>query len=311
MLCDFQMKNDKEKVPKDQLEVFEQTIKTVKRSVENKFPIVRTSNSKNARAYAVENLKAKVSIINEIDDESPASFIYIDQLKYTAPVQPPDPDFLTGCGCSRFSDCIDACHDVSAYGDDGRLTISQGTAIYECNQSCECGARCKNRVVQRGRKIPLQVYKTKGKGWGVQSLQDIPKGTFIEEYIGEVITVEEGDNRGVVYDVLGCSYLFDMDFAQSELLTKYVIDSYALGNVSRFFNHSCSPNLEVFAVFYDSADNQMHRLAFFAKRDIHKNEELCFDYNGRTDVSNDERNKGAARYACHCEAPGCRKWIYQ
>ncbi|KAL0145814.1 histone H3 methyltransferase Clr4 [Mucor lusitanicus] len=305
------MKNDKEKVPKDQLEVFEQTIKTVKRSVENKFPIVRTSNSKNARAYAVENLKAKVSIINEIDDESPASFIYIDQLKYTAPVQPPDPDFLTGCGCSRFSDCIDACHDVSAYGDDGRLTISQGTAIYECNQSCECGARCKNRVVQRGRKIPLQVYKTKGKGWGVQSLQDIPKGTFIEEYIGEVITVEEGDNRGVVYDVLGCSYLFDMDFAQSELLTKYVIDSYALGNVSRFFNHSCSPNLEVFAVFYDSADNQMHRLAFFAKRDIHKNEELCFDYNGRTDVSNDERNKGAARYACHCEAPGCRKWIYQ
>lgn len=280
-------------------------------SAQNKFPIVRTSNSKNARAYAVENLKAKVSIINEIDDESPASFIYIDQLKYTAPVQPPDPDFLTGCGCSRFSDCIDACHDVSAYGDDGRLTISQGTAIYECNQSCECGARCKNRVVQRGRKIPLQVYKTKGKGWGVQSLQDIPKGTFIEEYIGEVITVEEGDNRGVVYDVLGCSYLFDMDFAQSELLTKYVIDSYALGNVSRFFNHSCSPNLEVFAVFYDSADNQMHRLAFFAKRDIHKNEELCFDYNGRTDVSNDERNKGAARYACHCEAPGCRKWIYQ
>lgn len=252
-----------------------------------------------------------MSIINEIDEESPANFIYIDQLKYTSPVQPPDSDFLTGCDCSRFSGCIDACHDVSAYGDDGRLIINQGTAIYECNQSCECGTRCKNRVVQRGRKIPLQVYKTKGKGWGVRSLQDIPKGTFIEEYIGEVITVEEGDNRGVVYDKLGCSYLFDMDFAQSELPTKYVIDSYALGNVSRFFNHSCSPNLEVFAVFYDSADNQMHRLAFFAKRDIRKNEELCFDYNGRTDVSNDERNEGAARYSCHCEAPGCRKWIYQ
>lgn len=323
------MKHGKERVPKNKLDTFEQTIKAVKESVEvsdmwggggesqcwcsgqNKFPITRTSNQKNANTFTVENLKTRVSIINEIDDESPANFIYIDQLKYTSPVQPPDSDFLTGCDCSRFSNCIDACHDISAYDDDGRLIINQGTAIYECNQSCECGARCKNRVVQRGRKIPLQVYKTKGKGWGVRSLQDIPKGTFIEEYIGEVITVEEGDSRGVVYDKLGCSYLFDMDFAQSELPTKYVIDSYALGNVSRFFNHSCSPNLEVFAVFYDSADNQMHRLAFFAKRDIHKNEELCFDYNGRTDVSNDERNKGAARYACHCEAPGCRKWIYQ
>ncbi|KAG1112178.1 hypothetical protein G6F42_014815 [Rhizopus arrhizus] len=305
------MKSGKERVPKKTFEAFENTMNTVKGSVQNKFPIVRTSNQKNANTFVVENLKTKVSIINEIDEETPANFVYIDQLKYTAPVQPPDPDFLTGCDCSRFSDCIDACHDVSAYGDDGRLIINQGTAIYECNQSCECGNRCKNRVVQRGRKIPLQVYKTKDKGWGVRSLQDIPKGTFIEEYIGEVISVEEGDRRGVVYDRLGCSYLFDMDFAQSELPTRYVIDSYALGNVSRFFNHSCSPNLEVFAVFYDSADNQMHRLAFFAKRDIRKNEELCFDYNGRTDVSNDERNEGAARYSCHCDAIGCRKWIYQ
>ncbi|KAI8641720.1 hypothetical protein BD408DRAFT_417809 [Parasitella parasitica] len=305
------MRNGKDKLPKKTVQAFESLMDTIKASVENKYPVVRTTNQRNAHTFCVQNLKTKVTFINEIDDTLPADFIYIDQLKYTAPVQPPDPDFLTGCDCSRFSDCIEACHDVSAYGDDGRLVISQGTAIYECNQSCECGPRCKNRVVQRGRKIPLQVYKTKNKGWAVRSLQFIPRGTFIEEYIGEVITVEEGDQRGVVYDRLGCSYLFDMDFAQSELPTRYVIDSYSLGNVSRFFNHSCSPNLEVYAVFYDSADNQMHRLAFFAKRDINKDEELCFDYNGRTDVSNDERNEGAARYACHCDAVSCRKWIYQ
>ncbi|CEP19018.1 hypothetical protein [Parasitella parasitica] len=305
------MRNAKDKLPKKTIQAFENLMNTIKASVENKFPVVRTPSQKSVHMFCVQNLKTKVTFINEVDDELPADFIYIDQLKYTAPVQPPDPDFLTGCECTRFADCIDACHDVSAYGDDGRLLISQGTAIYECNQSCECGPRCKNRVVQRGRKIPLQVYKTKDKGWGVRSLQFIPKGTFIEEYIGEVITVEEGDQRGVVYDKLGCSYLFDMDFAQSELPTRYVIDSYSLGNVSRFFNHSCSPNLEVYAVFYDSADNQMHRLAFFAKRDINKDEELCFDYNGRTDVSNAERNEGAARYACHCDASNCRKWIYQ
>lgn len=252
-----------------------------------------------------------MTVLNEVDSELPNDFIYINHLKYTSPVQPPDPDFLPGCGCARNSECKRGCHDVVAYDDHGRLLINQGTAIYECNQACECGPKCKNRVVQRGRKIPLQVFKTISKGWGVRSTQFIPKGTFIEEYVGEVITVEEGDARGAVYDKLGCSYLFDMDFAQSELPTKYVIDSFVLGNVSRFFNHSCSPNLEVYAVFYDSADNQMHRLAFFAQRDIEKDEELCFDYNGRRDVSNHEDVEDAARYSCHCDATECRKWIYQ
>lgn len=257
------------------------------------------------------NLKSEVTVLNEVDSELPNDFIYVNRLKYTSPVQPPDPDFLPGCDCNQFEDCKRGCHDVVTYDDYGRLLINQGTAIYECNLACECGPKCTNRVVQRGREIPLQVFKTKSKGWGVRTSQAIPKGTFIEEYVGEVITVEEGDARGVVYDKLGCSYLFDMDFAQSELPTKYVIDSFALGNVSRFFNHSCSPNLEVYAVFYDSADNQMHRLAFFAKRDIEKNEELCFDYNGRRDISNNDDVEDAARYSCHCNAAECRKWIYQ
>lgn len=256
-----------------------------------------------------KNLKSKVTVVNEVDSELPTDFIYVDQLKYTAPVQPPDPDFLPGCQCVD-RDCSEGCHDVVAYDKNGKLLIHQGTAIYECNQSCECGPKCKNRVVQKGRRIPLQVYKTQCKGWGVRSNQFIPKGSFIEEYIGEVIKVEEGDSRGLVYDKLGCSYLFDMDFAQSELPTAYVIDSYTLGNVSRFFNHSCSPNLEVYAVFYDSADNQMHRLAFFAKRDILKDEELCFDYNGRRDVVEDLEGENASRYSCHCDALECRKWIY-
>lgn len=265
----------------------------------NKYPV-----------YYVKNLKNRVTVVNEVDDEIPTNFIYIDQLKYTDPVQPPDPDFLPGCNCSHSSDCGLGCHDVIAYDNNGRLLINQGTAIYECNQSCECSGKCRNRVVQKGRKIPLQVFKTAAKGWGVRSTQFIHKGTFIEEYIGEVIKVEEGDARGAIYDKLGCSYLFDMDFAQSELPIKYVIDSYILGNVSRFFNHSCSPNLEVYAVFYDSADNQMHRLAFFAKHDIQKDEELCFDYNGRRDVTVDDNIEDAARYSCHCKAGNCRKWIY-
>lgn len=260
--------------------------------------------------YMFQNLKVNVTVVNEIDNELPNNFIYIDQLVYSDPVQPPDANFLSSCNCSASSECSHACHDLNNYDKSGRLLLSQGTAIYECNQTCECSTKCRNRIVQKGRVMPLQVFKTKGKGWGVRSNQAIPKGTFVEEYIGEVISVSESDNRGQFYDKFGCSYLFDMDFAQSEFPTKYVIDSYILGNVGRFFNHSCTPNLAVFAVFHDSADNQMHRLAFFASRDIAKGEELCFDYNGRGDGSVEEPADGAARYKCNCDSKGCRKWIY-
>ncbi|KAK6306580.1 hypothetical protein J4Q44_G00235050 [Coregonus suidteri] len=32
-------------------------------------------------------------------------------------------------------------------------------------------------------------------GWGVRALQDIPQGTFICEYVGEIITDAEADGR--------------------------------------------------------------------------------------------------------------------
>ncbi|KAG2235423.1 hypothetical protein INT48_005773 [Thamnidium elegans] len=302
-----------EKLSLNSLTDFEAKVEQIKKSIKVQYPLVRLSNNlmhNKQPVYEFENLKSKVLVVNEVDNELPSNFIYIDELVYTDPVQPPDSNFLFSCNCSPSADCSHACHDFHTYDKSGRLLLSQGTAIYECNQTCECSTKCRNRVVQKGRSIPLQVYKTKAKGWGVRSNQSIPKGTFVEEYIGEVIQVKEGDQRGHFYDKIGCSYLFDMDFAQSEFATKYVIDSFILGNVSRFFNHSCTPNLAVFAVFHDSADNQMHRLAFFASRDIAKGEELCFDYNGRGDGSLVEPADGAARYECHCSSPECRKWIY-
>lgn len=38
--------------------------------------------------------------------------------------------------------------------------------IYECNPRCQCGPNCKTRLVQKGRKVPLQIFKTEKRGWG-------------------------------------------------------------------------------------------------------------------------------------------------
>ncbi|KAG1467323.1 hypothetical protein G6F56_004474 [Rhizopus delemar] len=293
---------------------FQDTFNYVMNTVKINYPVVRAPNHRRVNdvpLYMVKNLKSRVTIYNDIDSDLPNDFVYTNQLLYTAPAEQPDSNFLSGCSCSGPDGCSDGCHDTVNYDSKGRLLVTHGTAIYECNNACECGPNCKNRVVQRGRKISLQIFKTEKKGWGVRATQTILKGAFVEEYVGEVITTEECDKRGAFYDEHGCSYLFDMDFAQGEMPTKYAIDAFIMGNVSRFFNHSCSPNLEVFAIYNDSADVQMHRLAFFASRDIKKDEELCFDYNGREVLQEKgDRQESGARYSCHCGSNDCRKWIY-
>ena len=46
--------------------------------------------------------------------------------------------------------------------------------IYECNRRCTCGDVCKTRVVQRGRKVPLEIFKTENRGWGEYSCMPSP-----------------------------------------------------------------------------------------------------------------------------------------
>ena len=96
---------------------------------------------------------------------------------------------------------------------------------------------CINRVVQHGRKIPLCIFRTDNRGWGVKTLQPIKANTFVTEYVGEVITSEEAEKRGRAYDEEGETYLFDLDFDDDQMFT---IDAKKYGNISHFFNHSVS-----------------------------------------------------------------------
>jgi SET domain-containing protein len=47
--------------------------------------------------------------------------------------------------------------------------------------------------------------------WGLVALEEIPKGAFVMEYCGEVVTKKQADMRGTYYDTNGISYLFDMN----------------------------------------------------------------------------------------------------
>lgn len=62
----------------------------------------------------------------------------------------------------------------------------------------------------------------------------------------------------------------------------YILDASKEGNVSRFFNHSCRPNLFIQNVFTDSHDPEFPVIAFFTSRVVKAGTELTWDYSART-----------------------------
>ncbi|KAG4301160.1 hypothetical protein PCK1_002470 [Pneumocystis canis] len=289
---------------------------------------------KNDREMFLEKLDMllgpPVFLINEIDsDPSPADFEFITSYKYGVGVQPRNPLFISGCSCPKDGcdldnpsscQCLEDSDNKSfSYDEYGRLRCNIASIIYECNENCDCGIKCPNRVVQRGRKIPLDIFKTKYKGWGLRCPRFIKAGTFIGVYLGELICQAEAEVRGKKYDHVGITYLFDLDLFEDQVDDYYTIDAQYCGDVTRFINHSCDPNLAIYTVLRDKSDPKIYDLALFAIKDIPPLEELCFDYSGGN--NEDELgfigNCSSSKYTnlknkrpCYCGSANCRGWLF-
>ena len=140
--------------------------------------------------------------------------------------------------------------------------------VYECNSMCSCHKECPNWVLQKGVQVKIEVCKTKHKGWAVRATQVISRGTFICEYLGEVLNDQEANKRGERYDNEGCSYLYDIDahIDTTDLIDgvqPYVIDATKYGNVARSINHSCLPNLVNYQVLVESMDCQLAHIGLY------------------------------------------------
>jgi len=70
---------------------------------------------------------------------------------------------------------------------------------------------------------------------------------FVVEYVGEIITSDEAERRGKMYDSKQQTYLFDLDFYDED--ATFTVDAYRYGNVSHFINHSVCLSLYLYMYF--------------------------------------------------------------
>ncbi|RLM74172.1 histone-lysine N-methyltransferase, H3 lysine-9 specific SUVH5-like [Panicum miliaceum] len=270
--------------------------------------------------------RVPVSVANNISAECPMPYRYISHLQYPRNYRPTPP---AGCGCvggcsdSKKCACAMKNGGEIPFNDKGRI-LEAKPLVYECGPSCKCPPTCHNRVGQHGLKFRLQVFKTKSMGWGVRTLDFIPSGSFVCEYIGEVLEDEEAQKR------MTDEYLFAIghnyyDETLWEGLSRsipslqkgpgkedeagFAVDASVMGNFAKFINHSCTPNLYAQNVLYDHEDISVPHIMFFASDDIRPHQELAYHYNYKIDQVHDA-NGNIKKKKCLCGSVECDGWLY-
>ncbi|KAJ7746195.1 SET domain-containing protein [Mycena olivaceomarginata] len=292
---------------------------------------------------------AEITFVNDIDvEEIPPSlhggaFVYLED-RYDPAGTPPFefyPDSATPltdakafmfCHCKQCDEfdrcCQDTDSDLRFAYTDGLFNFTYGPddVVVECNPYCNCPTTCGNRVVQRPRRIPIEVFKTERRGWAVRGTEDVVRGTVVGVYTGKLIPRAEaeklqGDRK---------QYCFDLDYNEEDVPSEktYSVDAFECGNWTRFINHSCSPNLRVQPVVYDTLPYQrIAFLAFIALQPIPAWTEFTFDYNpkdqrdyeaaaaaarmgaGGKEKANSKPRRPRGAAICVCGAEKCRGWV--
>ncbi|KAF8051479.1 hypothetical protein N665_1717s0013 [Sinapis alba] len=272
-----------------------------------------------------------IPIVNEIDEydkEWPHDFNYITSSTGLSMLVVPNYQ-STACNNCEGQSCEDpTCSCIQRNGGelpyDNRILICRKRMIYECGDMCSCPPDCKNRLTQSGLKIRVELFKTERCGWGLRSWEPIRAGTFICELVGTAKRrdeIEEDDEY--VFDTSRVCKNFRWNYEPElvgedcwdqvseayKLRSEILVSARGSGNVSRFMNHSCSPNVMWQPIEFEKAGQPSVHIAFFAKRHIPPLTELRYDYGMSLDTrefDEDGRRIFKGKRVCLCGSEKCR-----
>ncbi|KAK7470395.1 hypothetical protein VKT23_001822 [Stygiomarasmius scandens] len=290
-----------------------------------------------SKCAAIENAES-ITFVNTVDNEElpflPDNFRYLESgynyshKNISEKIDLLDQAVFTRCECRKCTsatrcDCQDSSEifdeeykrrKLFAYSDEGLFlfNVPGGTEVIECNEYCKClddELSCPNRVAQRPRRFPVEIFKTRNCGWGVRSTINIEAGRVLGHYSGPRAEAEtlKGPNKMFCFDIDGRE-----DPNEDESDEAYSVDARYCGNWTRFLNHSCSPNVMVYqAVWATIPEMKMPNLVFVASRDIPAGTEFTFDYDpSAAQLSSKGKGripKGASE--CMCGSEECRGFV--
>ncbi|CAL5094701.1 unnamed protein product [Urochloa decumbens] len=296
-----------------------------------------------------ENIPIPATNLVDNPPVPPSGFVYSKSLQIPEHIKVPTDRIGCNCNgdCSTSEHCLCAKHNGSdlpyvftqkknakrngSKPNSVRRLVEPKAVVYECGTNCTCHCNCVNRTSQQGLTYRLEVFKTESKGWGVRTWDTILPGALICEYTGVLKRTTE------VEGLLENNYIFDIDCLQtikgldgreqragSELhiaslhsehdseasqAPEYCIDAGPVGNIARFINHSCQPNLFIQCVLSSHSDIKLAKIMLFAADTIPPLQELSYDYGYHLDSVTGADGQ-IVKLDCHCGAPDCRKRLY-
>lgn len=178
---------------------------------------------------------------------------------------PPKPkrSDISCCGCTH-SGTETACVDSNCLNFASRFLCIPGT--------CLAGQHCGNIAFHRRKHPRFKPFFTADqRGWGLRVEENIKKGTFVTEYVGEIIDRDTLDTR-----LKDAQRQRSSEYYMMDLTNDLIVDAKFKGNWSRFINSSCEPNCAT-QKWTDSSSGQTH-VGIFAIVDIPKGTELTYNY---------------------------------
>ncbi|KVI03358.1 histone-lysine N-methyltransferase, H3 lysine-9 specific SUVH1-like [Cynara cardunculus var. scolymus] len=252
-----------------------------------------------------------ICLVNDVDDEKgPAYFTYSPSLKYSKPYSSSKSSLNCRCsnGCQPATNCpcIERNGGYLPYSTAGVL-LSHNLLVHECGSSCLCPPSCRNRVSQVGLKLHLEVFKTKDKGWGLRSWDPIRAGAFICEYAGEVVENGNDSDDNYIFDATRSFEPLEPVPTDEPVKLPFslIVSAKNKGNVGRFMNHSCSPNVYWQPILRENNRESYLNVGFYAFKHIPPMQELTFNYG----IPRDQK-PGPRRNKCLCGSTKCKGYFY-